>query len=66
MGESEVSESHIVDDGGVMRPSLLTGEGRSTYGALAKLCFMKLEIEGRQNEIIDLCKYYMGLYNNAT
>jgi hypothetical protein len=64
-GIYEVGESRTVDDGGVKRMSLLTGDGDSTYGALAKLCFMKMEIDGRQSEIIELCKYYMTLYGNA-
>ena len=64
-GRYEVGESRTVDDGGVKRVSPLTGDGDSTYSALAKLCFMKLEIEGRQSEIIELCKYYMTLYGNT-
>lgn len=64
-GRYEVSESRTVDDDGVKRISPLAGDGESTYSALAKLCFMKMEIEGRQSEIIELCKYYMTLYGNA-
>ena len=64
-GRHEVGESRTVDDGGIKRISPLTGDGDSTYGALAKLCFMKMEIEGRQSEIIELCKYYITLYGNA-
>ena len=64
-GKHEAGESRTVDDGGVKRISPLTGDGDSTYGALAKLCFTKMEIEGRQGEIVELCKYYMTLYGNA-
>ncbi|MBV6391264.1 MAG: hypothetical protein KPEEDBHJ_00472 [Anaerolineales bacterium] len=54
-----------VNDGDVWRSSPLEGQFKSMYGAIAKLCFMNLEMAGSKEEIFLLFKYYARLYPEA-
>jgi len=59
------SEIKPVNDGDVWRPSLLQGQFKSMYSAIAKLCFMNLEMKEKTDEIFMLFKYYARLYPEA-
>jgi len=54
-----------VNDGDVWRPSPLEGQFKSMYSAIAKLCFMNLEMAENTEEIFLLFKYYARLYPEA-
>ena len=54
-----------VNDGDVWRPSPLEGQFTSLYSAIAKLCFLNLEMAGKTDEIFMLFKHYARLYPEA-
>lgn len=58
-------EIRPVNDGDVWRPSPLEGHAKSLYSAIAKLCFMNLEMAGKTDEIFMLFSYYAGIYPEA-
>ncbi len=58
-------EIRPVNDGDVWRPSPLEGHFKSLYSAIAKLCFMNLEMAGKTDEIFMLFSYYAGIYPKA-
>ena len=58
-------EIRPVNDGDVWRESPLEGHFKSMYSAIAKLCFMNLEMKGNTDEIFMLFKYYARIYPQA-
>ena len=58
-------EIKSLKDGDVWRPSGLEGDFKSTYGAIAKLCLMNLELANSTDEIFMLFEYYARLYPEA-
>jgi hypothetical protein len=58
-------EIKSLNDGDVWRSSLLQGNSKSIYGAIAKLCLMNLELANMTDEIFMLFKYYVRLYPEA-
>lgn len=58
-------EIKLLNDGDVWRPSGLEGSSKSTYGAIAKLCLMNLELTNTTDEIFMLFEYYARLYPDS-
>ena len=58
-------ELRPVNDGDAWRDTPLMGSAKSLYGAIAKLCFLSLEMQGKTEEIFSLFKYYSKLYPQA-